>query len=116
LHEASIIAELLEVISSQAALHGMRQVTGLKMKVGAMRAAVPALLQSAFEVMRVGTIAEKATLEIDPVPLIARCKICKKDVAIEEFVFLCPNCQSVLEEIVSGKEMDLIELEGETFA
>jgi hydrogenase nickel incorporation protein HypA/HybF len=113
MHEASLVAELIQVVETQAAEHGMTRVTGLKLRVGAMRAAVPELLKTAFEVMRVGTVAEAAALEIETVPLVARCENCRQDVTIEEFAFFCPICGSVLSKILSGQEMDLMELTGE---
>lgn len=112
MHEASLVAELLEIVKSQAAAHEMTRVTGLRLRVGALRMAVPQLLQSAFEVMRAGTIAGGATLTIELVPLIARCPKCAKEIAVEDFVFLCANCGSATE-VRSGKELDLVEMTGE---
>jgi hydrogenase nickel incorporation protein HypA/HybF len=91
----------------------MVRVTALKLKVGAFRMVVPELLRSAFEVMRAGTVADGAALEIQAVPLIARCPRCVREIAVSDYVFFCPTCGSPLNEILSGKECDLVELVGD---
>jgi hydrogenase nickel incorporation protein HypA/HybF len=113
MHEASIAAELLSLVEEQASNHRLVRVTGLHLRVGAMRAVVPELLQAAFEIVAKGSLAEGAGMQIDSVPLVARCGGCKQQIAVEEFVFLCPHCGAILDEILSGKEMDLLELTGE---
>jgi hydrogenase nickel incorporation protein HypA/HybF len=113
MHEASIAVELLALVEEQARRHALGRVTGLHLRIGAMRAVVPELLQAAFEVVAKGSLAEGAGMRIDSVPLLARCSGCGRQVAVEEFVFLCPGCGAVLDEILSGKELDLLELTGE---
>ncbi len=113
MHEASLVAGLLDVVQREAAGHGMVQVTHVKMRVGQSRMVVPELMHSAFEVMSKGTVAEGAVLEIENVPLVARCSSCKKEMVVEEWVFFCPHCGSVLKEILSGEELELTELTGE---
>jgi hydrogenase nickel incorporation protein HypA/HybF len=113
MHEASIAAELLQVVEEQARAHGLVRVTRLALRVGAMRAVVPELLRTAFEVMAQGGLAEGARLDLELVPLHARCGPCGLEVDVQDFVFLCPACGQPLREILTGKEMDLMHLEGE---
>jgi hydrogenase nickel incorporation protein HypA/HybF len=112
-HEAAIADELLQVIEAQARAHGLTRVERIELRVGAMRMIVPELLKAAFEVMAEGTLAAGAVMEIEHVPLVARCAPCARDVVVEDHVFLCPTCGSALREIVSGKELDLMHLSGE---
>jgi len=112
-HEAAIADELLQIIEAQAWEHGLTRVERVALRVGAMRMIVPELLKAAFEVMAVDTVAAGAALEIESVPLVARCGPCAREVAVVDHVFLCPTCGSALREIVSGKELDLMQLSGE---
>jgi len=112
-HEAAIVEELLQIIEAQAREHGLTRVERVELRVGALRMIVPELLRAAFEVMAVDTVAAGAALEIESVPLIARCAPCAREVAVEDHVFLCPTCGAALREIVSGKELDLMRLSGE---
>lgn len=113
MHETSIMEELLEIVRRTAEENGLVRVSGLSVRVGEMRGVVPELLQEAFAVMRQGTVAEHATLTIEGVPLRARCGRCRRMVKVEEYVFLCPRCGRALTDIVSGKELDLVQVVGE---
>ncbi|MBN2494518.1 MAG: hydrogenase maturation nickel metallochaperone HypA [Deltaproteobacteria bacterium] len=113
MHEASIAVELLKVVEAQARQAGMSRVSGMKLRIGAFRMVVPELLSAAFEVVGQGTLAEGAEMRMETVPLVARCERCDEDVAVEDYVFFCPRCGAPLLEILSGKELDLVEMWGE---
>lgn len=114
MHETAIATELLNVLLSEANRNKLQRITGLRLRVGAFRMVVPELLQGAFEVVSAGTLAQGATLEIESVPLRARCGNCQKESQLEDYVFYCPSCGAVLSEIISGKEMDLLQITGES--
>lgn len=114
MHETAIATELLNVLLSEASRNNLRRITGLRLRVGAFRMVVPEMLQGAFEVISQGTLAQGATLEIESVPLRARCGNCQKEVQLEDYVFYCPGCGAILTEILSGKELDLFQISGES--
>lgn len=113
MHETSIIEELLEVVRRTAEENGLVRVTGLLVRAGEMRAVVPELMREAFAVMSRGTVAEGAALEIELVPLKARCRACRRVVRVEQFAFFCPRCGRALSEVVTGKELDLVQVTGD---
>jgi hydrogenase nickel incorporation protein HypA/HybF len=113
-HETAIAIELLEVLLTEAGRNNLRRINGLRLRVGAFRMVVPELLQGAFEVVSQGTLAQGATLEIESVPLRARCGNCRKETQLEDYVFYCPACGAALTEILSGKELDLFQIDGES--
>ncbi len=113
MHETSIIEELLTIVQRTAEENRLVRVTGLSVRAGEMRAVVPELMQEAFAVMSRGTLAEGATLKIESVPLKARCRTCRRIVRVEQFAFFCPRCGKALSEIVSGKELDLVQVTGD---
>jgi hydrogenase nickel incorporation protein HypA/HybF len=113
MHEASLVEALIEVIETEAANAGMVRVTGLKLRVGAMRMVVPEMMQTAFEIMSKGSVAEGARMQIEEVPLLAHCTNCNRDVEVDGHVFLCTLCGTALSEILSGQELDLMEITGD---
>lgn len=113
MHEASLASSLLEVVRETARAHRMSRVTGLVLRVGALRMVVPELLQTAFTMVSRDTVADGAALEIVPVPVVARCRTCGQSSEVADWVFLCPACGSTETELQSGQEMDLVELSGE---
>jgi len=68
-------------------------------------------LEFAFEIAKRGTLAERAALEIEGVPLKMRCPQCGlAGRPIDDFCLLCAACGSPVE-IISGREMQLEYLE-----
>jgi hydrogenase nickel incorporation protein HypA/HybF len=113
MHEASLASSLLEVVESTAAQHRLTRVTGLVLRVGALRMVVPELLETAFEMASRGSLAEGARMEIVPVPVVARCRACDAHAEVQDWVFTCPGCGSGDTFLESGRELDLVELTGE---
>jgi len=73
----------------------------------------PEAMQMAFEAMRTDTPAAGAELEIETVPLTARCGGCGWTGEIEPYKFLCPACSSMQMEILTGRELYIDSLEVE---
>jgi hydrogenase nickel incorporation protein HypA/HybF len=109
MHEMSIVLCILEAVEKRAievrgSLEKAR-VEKISMKVGAMSGVVPEALRFSFEVARIGTVFDGADLEIENVPLRARCRACGLEFAAEEAPFLCPACAGSDVEIASGREL-----------
>ena len=113
MHELSIIQSVVDIILEEMPKHGLTTITKVTLRIGAMRQVIPDSLQFAFECVRQGTPLERATLEIDHVPVQGRCKACQHTAVIEHWLDVCPACQHPDLEIVTGKELEIKELEGE---
>jgi len=113
-HELSVIASLFDTLLAQAKAHKARAITMVKLEVGALSGVVPELLESAFEIYKKGTIAEKADLVIDRRPFEVRCRACRAVETRSDFVLACPSCGSTDLEIVHGTELVLQKIEAET--
>lgn len=114
MHEISVIASLFDTLLAQAKAHNARAVTLVKLDVGALSGVVPELLESAFEMYKKGTIAERAVLVIERRPFRVRCRACGTVETREDFVFACPACRSADLEVVQGTELILERIEAET--
>jgi len=113
MHELSIIAGLFETLLEQARAHNAREITSVRLKVGLLSGIVPELLESAFDMYKKGTIAEKAGLDLEVVPLSVHCRTCGAESRRENFVLACPSCASTDFEIVQGTEIFLERIEME---
>ena len=85
----------------------------MRLKVGKMSTAVPDSLSFYFEYLRQGTQLEKASLEIEEIPVEARCRKCGKAFQVEGVAFSCPECGSCVIDITAGRELlvDSVEVE-----
>ena len=80
---------------------------------GNLRQIVPEYLQTAYEALTKGTIAEGSLLEIREIPAAGRCSICGWQGELLNNVFDCPACAAPIADMYAGQELYLenIELE-----
>ncbi len=107
MHEASLMGELLAIVDRAARTEGGGPVRTVHLRIGEMAGVNEEALRFAFEVMSKGTAAEGSKLEIEKVPLRARCGACGADSNPADFVFRCPACGSGDVMILAGREMEV---------
>ena len=83
------------------------------LKIGRLSCVVPESLAFCFNVMLEGTELEGAKLIMDITPLIGCCNACGREFEIEDYVFACTVCHSPEIEIVSGRDLSIVEIEVE---
>ena len=111
MHEVSIMAEAVRMAVESAQAAGARRVTGLRLRVGTLSGVVPDALQFAFEAMAAGTLAENATLTIEPIPARFWCEACQREFEAAELFAECPQCNTFSRELRAGRELELASLE-----
>lgn len=111
MHEMSLMSSIFDIIHSTIAEHQPQKVTKVSLKVGDLTNALPDALQMAFEVFAKDTIVEGAVLEIIRIPVKIRCIECGKETILEVPSFLCPHCESLGVEVLSGRELQIDSLE-----
>jgi hydrogenase nickel incorporation protein HypA/HybF len=111
MHELSLIASLFDTIVEKAADHNTREVTLVTIKVGPLSGVVPELLESAFDMYKKGTIAERARLVVEPLPFVVRCRACAAETSRDALIASCPACGSTDYAIIQGTEVYLDKLE-----
>jgi hydrogenase nickel incorporation protein HypA/HybF len=113
MHEMSIAQNLLEMIRDQLSeleLNSAR-VKVVRMRIGEMAGVLPDSLQFCFGVASEGTAAQGARLAFEEIPIKCRCRNCGTDFGVECYVFICPKCGSPDVYLLSGNELDVVELE-----
>lgn len=119
MHEMSIAMSLLDGVLDAARKAGATRVESVELDVGALQLVMPEALETAWEAVRAGTLAEGAALRIQEVPAAAECRRCGRlfepDVS---YSFLCPGCDQADVKIVGGNEIILksvvCQIDGET--
>jgi hydrogenase nickel incorporation protein HypA/HybF len=53
-------------------------------------------------------------IEVEIVGIVARCEKCDISFDVQEKVFLCPRCGEPTLELLSGRELSILSIEGET--
>lgn len=110
----SIAQSVLDVALEEGRRHSLKRISVIKLQVGALAAVVPDSLEFCFEMLSRDTVASGAELDIETVPIVARCSACREIFEVENHVFLCPQCEEPALELISGRELSLVSIEGET--
>jgi hydrogenase nickel incorporation protein HypA/HybF len=111
MHELSLCSALIGEVERVAREHRATRATMIRLALGPLSGAEPALLQSAFPLAAAGTLAEGAELIITEAPLVVRCNLCLHEGEAEPNRLICGKCGSWQTTLVSGDEMLLASVE-----
>jgi hydrogenase nickel incorporation protein HypA/HybF len=110
-HELSIAQNILEIVRQYVPQEKERAVKSVRVMVGDLSGVVSESLTFCFGALTTGTPLERATLAITAVPLQAECRDCRRRFTVEQLQFLCPACGGTDLLILSGKELQVTEIE-----
>ena len=113
MHELKIIQDIFPVITNVAAANDLKTISKVYLEVGELRQVIGEFLQFAFAAVAKETIAAGAELVIKPILVTAKCNNCQQKVGVEKHSYICPYCGSVGLDILTGKEIVLVSVEGE---
>lgn len=113
MHELSIVVSLFEILEEKAKEKKAKKILSVKLKVGKLSGVVPECLETAFDIYKKETIASKARLKIEEVPLKVQCQKCRAEIIKDDFIFVCDKCGSTELKTLSGTELLLEKIEME---
>lgn len=112
MHEAGIMATVIEMAIDSARREGASKIHRLTVRIGRLAGVEPEALSLAFTVLTADTIAEGAVLEIEPVEVVCHCPACQTDfVPSSGYIYFCPQCGRPSGEVRQGRELELASLE-----
>jgi len=110
MHEYSVAEGIVNILKGVAAQHGSK-VRLATVAVGPFSMIVPELLQEAWIYTTKGTELEGAELEIEPVPVVAKCQECGHETKSFTPFVRCEACGSLKLSLQSGHELQVISAE-----
>lgn len=113
MHEASIASELIRVATEECLKSGYSKINSIKVSIGKATGVMPEALLFAFNILKEGTVADSAALIIEEIPVKGLCEECKKEFEGSDsyLIFQCPFCESFSVKVVSGRELNITEME-----
>jgi len=111
MHELAICQGLMTRVEQSALENRATSVKRIFLSVGALSGVEPPLLARAFEIVRLGTIAEAAELEIETGPVIVECSACGARSEVRINRLLCGSCGNWRVQVKEGEELLLLSLE-----
>lgn len=113
MHEFSLAMRLIEAVERKAEEIGAVGVARIKLRVGLATTVVPEFLSEAFNIAKLGTIAEDAKLEVEADPIRLSCWNCGAEFEANELFAKCQSCGSIGGKVVSGDQIIIERVEFE---
>ena len=111
MHELGIAQNILQIVRQSVPKNHAADVRAVRLRVGQLSGIVPDSLDFCFSVIVNDTEMRQAKLSIEHVPLVSECRNCKHRFQMDDLAFSCPSCQSVSLELISGRELEVVEIE-----
>ena len=115
MHELSIAQSIYEAVEEKALECQATGVKGVHLQIGEASGIQTESLSFCFEMLTsLDPTLAGAQLWIEQVPHLAWCRPCAQEFRVASFITQCPLCQQWDTEVVSGTELQIIDMEIET--
>ena len=112
MHELYLAQSILDIVQDYAAKQHFKKVNSIALSFGRLSCIEPKSLQFAFEVQAKDTMAEKASLGFKILPAVIHCFSCEKDLEMETYSAVCPNCGGEEVLLTGGtEELQILEMD-----
>lgn len=111
MHEMSLAEGIVQIVESTARANEARAVRAVWLELGALSHVEQEALRFSFDVVKRGTVAADARLEVVTTPGRAWCMPCGDTVDLAKLGDPCPTCGSYQLQVTQGDEMRVKEIE-----
>ena len=111
MHEMALAEGVREIVDEAARAGGARRVAAVRREIGRLANVEIEALRFAFEVVKRGSLADSARLEIVERDGLAWCMCCSEVVAIGGLGEPCPKCAHHQLQVTGGDRMRVLEIE-----
>jgi hydrogenase nickel incorporation protein HypA/HybF len=111
MHELSLAQNIVDIIHQYVPDDRTEDVRLVKIKVGPLAGVVPDSLDFCFNAIVSDTPLTRARLDIEETSLQSHCTRCDMVFAVAAASFLCPRCGSGESKVISGAELQVVEIE-----
>ena len=110
-HELSIAQNIFEIVQQSVPQEELRDVRVVRLKIGALSGVVPDSLDFCFSAITAETPLATVKLAIEQIPFTVRCNGCGKTFSNEIGFVVCPECKGIETIVISGRELQVTEIE-----
>ncbi len=111
MHELSIAQGIVEIIRQYVPEDQEAGIRRVRIRIGRMAGVIPDSLDFCFDAMVQGTPMGGARLDIEEIPVQSCCTVCGRSFHVEGTAFSCPGCGSSDTNVISGTEIQVVEIE-----
>jgi len=110
-HEMALAESVREIVQETACANGARGVSTVRLEIGRLAQVELDAMRFAFDVVKHGSLAEQARLDIVEVDGTAWCMPCATPVVISQRGQACPQCGSYQLQVTGGDRMRVMDIE-----
>ena len=114
MHELSLAENIIDIVRRSVPADELEEVRIVRLKVGALSGVVADSLDFCFTAISAETPLAKARLAIEQIPFAVLCNSCQKTFVNDIGYVVCPDCGGVETTVVSGRELQVTEIELDT--
>ena len=111
MHELSLAEGVREIVDETARSNGARRVAMVRLEIGKLAQVEIEAMRFAFEVVKRGSLADTARLEIVETEGAAWCMLCCEAVVIAGRGDACPKCERYQLQVTGGDRMRVMDIE-----
>jgi len=111
MHEMSLAESVREIVEETARANGARRVGVVRLEIGRLAMVEVDAMRFAFDVVKRGSLAGDALLEIIETDGSAWCMRCSKPVPIAQRGDACPYCDSHQLQVTGGEQFRVLDIQ-----
>lgn len=115
MHELSIAQSIIDAVNARARECNAARVKNIRLKIGEASGVMTDSLTFCFDMLaNLDPLLAGAQLLIVTTPHRAHCRHCRREFSVINFIAQCPVCSEWSNEIISGSELEIVEMEIES--
>lgn len=114
MHELSVAQNIIEIVKENVPEKDLRNVKTISLEVGEFSGIIPDSLEYCFDVIKADASLGNSKMEIKKIPFVLFCDDCKSETTNNMGIRFCEKCNSSNTRIISGTDMQIINVELES--
>ncbi|MBN1117684.1 MAG: hydrogenase maturation nickel metallochaperone HypA [Bacteroidales bacterium] len=113
MHEFSLASEIIDIVLDSLRNAGKKQVNRIELDIGELSGVEVPALDMALKSLMNHPALKNAKIIRHRIKGKAICLTCKNEFELNDFFSVCPHCQGIYKDIISGREFNVRRLEVE---
>lgn len=111
MHELGVAQNIVDIVRQSIPVDREASVKKIRIRIGQLSGVVAESLEFCFHAIVSETGMKQAGLVMETMPTVSRCTDCGHQFRVDDFAFTCPACESVNLEMLSGRELEIVDIE-----
>ena len=110
MHEVSICQSIVDTLQAELEEEQFQSVREVHVKIGVLSCVDPKILGHVFSYIIEGGPFQKSSLHTEFIGVLAACDHCGQNFKVEEYKFVCPECNKPSSTIIEGNELTIYKI------